>query len=205
MLALFIIGYASGYGFNLSDKSLYRTGIIEVQPNPPQSKIYVNGKYQGDGRIRLSLAPGRYRIKVTCELYNEYEKQVDLKKGQAIVLNQVQLFLGEPKVEKFDQGQLKGELEQLTESDGLSSQNSEIYQGDNLITRFSSDVYGLSWFPNRSMISYTQNNRLKLISIDGDYIVNLLDKDSKSPAVYINSGKFVIYKNAGDIYRAQII
>lgn len=205
VLAFFVIGYASGYGLDIKSKTVYRTGIIEVQPQPKECDIYLNDEKVSSGEYRGNLLPGNYDIKITKNGYFDYNDSVYLSKGQAIILNQVQLFLKDPKIEKFSENSFKNELSKVAETDGLMTTRGEIYQNDNFVTRYSSDLYSPSWFPNRRLISFTKDNRLHLLSIESNYDVDILEKDSKTPAVFVNSGRTVIYENKGELYSAKII
>lgn len=205
ILALFVIGYASGYGLDIRSRQVYRTGIIEIQPQPGDADVYIDNDKVSTGRFRGNLLPGRYEIRIEKTGYSAYEKSIDLKKGQAVIINEVQLFAQNPIIEKFSENSFKKELSKVAESDGLLSIKGEVYQNDTFVTRYSSDLFGLSWFPNRRYISFTKDNRLHIISIEGDYDVDLLEKDSQTPAVFINSGRTVIYENKGELYSAKII
>lgn len=205
IMAMFVVGYASGYGLDIESRKVYRTGIIEVQPQPEDADVYINDKLVSNGRYRENLLPGNYKLRISKEGYFDYARSIDLKIGQAIIINDSQLFLKNPTIEKFAESSFKNELSKVAETDGLSSSKGEIYQNDNLVTRYSSDIYGLNWFPNRRYISFTKDGRFHILSIEGDYEVDLFEKDSQSPAIFINSGKTVIYENKGELYSAKII
>lgn len=205
VLALFVIGYASGYGLDIKSRQIYRTGIIEIQPRPDNADVFIDNDKVSTGRFRGNLLPGRYEIRMEKTGYFAYKKSIDLKKGQAVIINEVQLFAQSPIIEKFTENSFKKELSKVAENDGLMSIKGEVYQNDTFVTRYSSDLSGLSWFPNRRYISFTKDNRLHLLSIEGDYDVDLLEKDSQTPAIFINSGRTVIYENKGELYSAKII
>ena len=205
LLALIIIAYASGYKIDLISRNISATSLIEIQTGAHDAEIYLNNKFVGNGRATIrNLGPGRYEIKIKRNDYKEWSKTINLSAGQAEIFNDIVLFKENPRVEKFDFGADKEKLFKLSDTSMLRSNGGEIYQNDILVTRISSNVKGICWYTDPRYIAFTADNKLKIVQFDGTNMINLADKDSESPVVFVNSGKSVIFENKGEIYRAEI-
>jgi len=205
VIAFFVVSYAAGYKIDLVNRKIKQTAMLDVQTKTKDSKIFLNGEAKGIGSaIIRDLEPGTYEVRVVKDGYHEWKKTISLVSGQAETLNDISLFLLEPSVEEFKDELNASLISKLADTDNLYTNSGEIYENDSLVTRLSSDIFGLSWYPDRRYITFTTNNKLNIIEIDGTNMTELLDKKSDSPAVFVNSGVSVIYENDGKIYRATI-
>ncbi|GAB6135202.1 hypothetical protein JCM16307_07510 [Thermococcus prieurii] len=57
-------------------------GVLEVTTSPTQSKVYVNGDYQGLSPLRITLTPGNYTVRIVREGYEDEERNVTIKGGE---------------------------------------------------------------------------------------------------------------------------
>jgi len=203
--AFFVVSYAAGYKVDLVNRKIKQTAMLDIQTRVKESEILVNGELKGAGSVIVrDLEPGNYEIKVQKPGYHDWIKTVELKSGQAETLNDIALFLLEPKIEEF-KGDIKSEsISQLAEIEDIRVNSGEVFQNGNLITRLSSDVKGACWYPDRRYVAFTAENKLNIIEIDGTNRIEVLDKKSDSPVVFVNSGVSVIYESEGKIYRATI-
>lgn len=201
--AFFIITYASGYKIDITNRNISQTGMVVVEADQ-ESTVYINDEAAGQGKQTLrNLEPGGYQVSVKKEGYYNWNKSFDLHPGEAKIFNGVILFKQQPIIEEYSI-ESKDFFTKLADQDGLTVSNNEIYQNSNFVTRFSNDIKGVVWYPDRRYIAYTYDKKLKIIEIDGENEVSLLDKDSDSPAVFVNSGRYVIYEHNSKIYRASI-
>lgn len=199
----FVVVYATGYKIDISNRTVSQTGMISVQAESG-TKILINDEERGQGKVTLrSIIPAAYTVKVEKTNYHTWEKTIEVSPGEAVILNDIVLFKTNPKIAEFD-GNSQSFLKELPDTADLSSSTGEIYQNGAFVTRLQSDVSGVCWYPDRTYIAYTADNKLKLVAIDGSNTIELLDKKSTSPVLFINSGRSVIYDNDGKTYKADI-
>lgn len=203
--AIVIVVYAAGYKIDIENRNISKTALIDINVNPNDSDVFLNGEIVGKGSQTIrNLNSGDNLLEVRKAGYTPFSKEVITKAGDVAVVPEVDLFLKEPVIKEYDKGLSLSSLESLSDSEGLSSVNGEVRLNGELITRLSQDVFGLSWFPNRQYVSFTNSGKLVVVRTDGSNLQELLDKDSQSPAAFTNSGKSVLYENKGKIYEAQI-
>jgi hypothetical protein len=200
--AFFITAYASGYKFDIRKGNISQTVMLVVETDG--YNIDLDGKFIGKDKVTLrDLKPGEYQIRIYKEGYQDWTRKVELSPGQAGIINDAILFKSSPAVSEYSLDD-KSFFTKISDRDGLSVQDHEIIQNGNFVTRFAREVKGVSWYPDRRYIAYTYENKLKIIEIDGTNEIILVDKTSDSPAVFINSGRSVIYENDGKVYKADI-
>ncbi|MCX6809525.1 MAG: PEGA domain-containing protein [Candidatus Berkelbacteria bacterium] len=194
--------YVTGYQIDLVNKDIKQTGIISVQTD--NANIYLDDKLVGNGRVTLrNITPNSYNIKVTKEGYHIWEKNIKLEAGEAEILNNIVLFKENiiPREFSVDQNDF---FNKIADTAQIRVDGGEIYQNDQLVTRFDKNIYGASWYPNNQYIAFTYNAKLHIMEIDATNDIEILDKDSQTPIVFVNSGKSVIYENNGKVYQADI-
>lgn len=200
-----IVSYAAGYKIDLVSRQIKQTGMIEVQTRSKESSIFINNEFKGnDSVVVRDLLPGEYNILVSREGYHDWTKKVDLKAGRVEILNDVTLFLKEPKTEEFVSEINNDSLFKLSDTDALATNGSEIIQNNLFVTRLNTEIFGVCWYPNRKYIAFTTQKKLNVIEIDGSNQVEILEKDSDSPVVFVNSGMSMIFKSGDKFYRSVI-
>lgn len=200
-----VIAYATGYKIDLKTRDITQTAIIDVQTDVRDASIFINDELRDTGRATIrNVEPGIYDVKVLRDGYHSWEKRITVTAGEAAVLNDVVLFKTNPKVTNFTADINRDQLFKLADTDNLVLQNGEIYQNSTIITRFFSNVSSPSWYPDRRYIAFTNDKKAKIIEIDGTNQVELVDKNSDTPIVFVNSGRMMIYENGGKIYQAEI-
>ncbi len=201
--AFFIITYASGYKVDITNRNISQTSMIVIDADQ-ESTVLLDSIIIGKGKQTIrNLVPKSYSLTVEREGYHTWTKNLELEPGEAEIINYAILFKNSPEIEEYkvDQSDF---FTKLADKDGIRVTNNEIYQNDNFVTRFSNDVKGVVWYSDRRYIAYTYDKKLKITEIDGENETTLLDKDSDSPAIFLNSGKYVIYENNSKIYRAKL-
>lgn len=197
--------YASGYKVDLVNREITQTVTIDVSPVTSDTNIYINDVLEGADRVvKRGLNSGHYKIDVKKSGYHSWTKEFDIEAGRAVTIEDPILFLKSPVIEEFSLDGSADSLSKIAETDGLGSAEGEIYQNGNFVTRFGSDVNGLCWYDDRRYLAFSQDGWLKIMSIDGTNIVDIVRKDSTSSVVFVNSGRSVIFENSGKFYRAQI-
>jgi len=200
-----LVMFAAGYRIDYQGKNIAVTSIIEVSAQPNTAGIYINDELQGQGRVVLrNLNAGFYNIEVKDDGYHEWNNRINLASGEAKVIETVLLFKTNPKINNSEPGVTVENIINLADTNGLGSNGGEIYYNNDLVTRFSDNVRGLCWYPDRRHIVFTQNDKLKIVDLDGTNEIELLAKNSSTPVIFSNSGHRVIYENNGKIFQADI-
>lgn len=203
--AILIVVYASGYKIDLSKRQFTATALIEIQTKDKDAQIYLNDKFIGSANKTIrDLAQGQYILSVKKDGCYEWTKSIDLKSGEAEIYNNIVLFKENPTIVKSDFDTDLDALAKLADTNSLRSKDGEIFENDNFVTRVSGEISGLSWYPNMQYIAFTNGEKLKIVEIDGTNQVEITKKSSSSPAVFVNSGKTVIFEDDGRIFRAEI-
>ncbi len=203
--ALLVVSFAAGYNINLKTRKISSTALIDISCEEPGAQIYLNGELVGEKDFtQKNLEPKRYNMKITKEGYHDWDKSFDLSPAEAKKIHSIVLFKQNPETEMYNVGLTTRLIETIADTNNLTTSNGEILFSGNLVTRFLSDITGLSWYPNGEIIAFTQDGRLKLIEKDGTNLFDLLEKQSSSPVIFTNSGRSVIYESAGQVYRATI-
>lgn len=203
--AVVIIVYAAGYKIDIQNRNITKTSLINVQVDPPDSEVYLSGKLIGTGSQTIrNVDPGKYVLEVKKTDYYTFTKNIDAQEGQAVIVSGAQLFLKKPIVGKPKSEFSKDDLLSLSDNDNLTSKDGELRFKGELVTRLSQEISALSWFPSRQYISFTNDSKLKLICVDGTNMIDLIEKDSTTPAIFIKSGRSVIYENQNEIFEAKI-
>jgi hypothetical protein len=197
----FVITYASGYKIDITNRNISQMGMVVVETD---ANIELNGKYidNKDTEIR-NLAPGEYNVRLYKDGYHDWTRSFELSPGEAEIINDAILFKTEIepieyKIESTDF------FDKLADKDGLALDGSEIIENGNFVTRLSKAITGLCWYSDRRYIAYTYENHLKIIQIDGTNNIDLLEKKSESPVVFLKSGRFVVYESDEKIFKAEI-
>jgi len=201
---LYIVCYAAGYKIDFVNREIKQTAMIDVQADD-LSEVMLDNKSVGFGRkILRDIEPGSYNIEVKKPGYYPWYRTVELSAGQASILNDVILFKQGISAEQFNSEVNSDSLTKLSDTDNITVSKGEIYQNGQFVTRLSSDVTGACWYTDRRYIAFTAGGKLNIIEIDGTNQVELLTKTSNSPAIFVNSGKSVIFENDNKILQAQI-
>lgn len=201
-----IISYASGYKLDLTKRNFVPTSLVSIITDSQENQIYLNNESYGKGRVVVrDLKKGDYDLTVKRDGYLDWSRKIILKADEAQTINDVILFKVNPQSQQFDDSVKKEDVVKLADITGLIVNSSgEIYNEGNLVTRYSADVKGLCWYEDRRYISFTMDGKLNIIDLEGMNRFELLDKDSDTPVLYIDSGRSVVYEHQGKLMRANI-
>ncbi len=89
-----IIMYTSGYRYDLKRGLLRETGAINIDIEPRNSDIYLNGiKIKRAMPARLNdLVPGKYNILITAPGYFDWQKEIEVKNKQTVYIKEVSIL-----------------------------------------------------------------------------------------------------------------
>jgi hypothetical protein len=202
--AIVVVTYAAGYKIDIQNRNITKTSLISIQVDSAKQSVYLNGNLAGSGSQTIrNLTTGNFQVEVKQDDYYDWSKTVDLEPGQAIVYSGIELFLKTPQEQKIT-GFDNNTFQSLADNSDLTVSQGEIRYNNNLVTRFSGEVTGVSWYPGRQYIAFTNGGKLKIISIDGSNLYEILDKNSTSSVLFTNSGSTVIYESDGQDFQAKI-
>ncbi|MCC7303886.1 PEGA domain-containing protein [bacterium] len=79
-----IIVIINGYSIDISRREVIKTGVLNVETNPNDADISINGEYYGkSNRAVPNLKIGFYEVKLTKEGYFPYKKRIEIQHGLA--------------------------------------------------------------------------------------------------------------------------
>lgn len=82
-----ILVIVNGYSIDISKKQLIKTGVLNIETNPSDASININGQYSGNtNRAIPNLTTGDYSISLTKEGYYTYNRNVEVKHGLATII-----------------------------------------------------------------------------------------------------------------------
>lgn len=206
-----LIFLANGYKINWPAKKIQKTGMIYLKSDPKEAEIYLDGRIKGQKTpLKLSyLLPGRYTVEVKKYDYQTWSKTVNVESGQVEVCGDIVLFKQAPEIisaGEEDKKILADSLKKDDKSLGLEIKDSEIWWGDDLITRMSEPVTRISFWQDKKHLLFQIKNKIRIMDLDGSNNLKLIELSSEeiSEWVLTDSGSILIYKDGPDIKKAEI-
>lgn len=83
MLAtILVILYGKGYRLNLKpgEPKISKTGILQATSRPTGAQVYINDELQTATDNAINLSPGKYKVKITKDGYNDWQKDVQIER-----------------------------------------------------------------------------------------------------------------------------
>lgn len=97
LIASTAVLFARGYTFDFSTGIVSRNGLLVVGSTPNGANIYINDKQRSERTdTRIKLKPGAYNVRIEKPDYVPYTKRYEVTSGQAILNEDILLFLKEP-------------------------------------------------------------------------------------------------------------
>lgn len=89
-------------GYNIGDKGIERSGLVQINSIPTGATISIDGEEELLFRTNLSKAysKGKHKITLTKNGYDTWEKEINVMEGYYYRLNYPRLFLSEVTTEK---------------------------------------------------------------------------------------------------------
>jgi hypothetical protein len=212
-ITIYLVFLGLGYKINWTTKSIEHTGILYLSYIPKDANVNISGTdYTKNSPFSVSLLPGDYTAKVSKEGYRDWEHNTKIIADRVISFKNIILFKTDPTAE------------QITDQDTINSINApydilvrnpkgdldfndyEIWHGDQLVTRFSTKIHGVIWYPGSEYIAFQQGNQIRVIEKDGSNDTLLITLISDSPTNFIFSweGSTLLFKD-GELYKKAII
>lgn len=85
IVILFIV---NGYSFDITKNELIKTGVLNIETNPSDAQVFINGKYDGNtNRAIPNLTIGNYDVEVRKDGYYTYKRNVTVLHGLATIIS----------------------------------------------------------------------------------------------------------------------
>lgn len=89
-----IILYTTGYRYDFSRKAIMSTGAINIDIEPKNAAVYIDGVKQSDQMpLRLKdKMPGKYLVDITAPGYFDWQKIVEVKSKQTVYIKDISMI-----------------------------------------------------------------------------------------------------------------
>lgn len=139
VIAIITFLWANGLTFDTKARTFEQTAVVSIETKLTNVEVNLNGKTistKGPFQQR-NLQPGRYELSITKEGYFPYTRVYYLDRGEVGIAKDIVLIATKPLITSLEQSARFITPTKLT--NGLSLQNGELFDGNEFITRFSSD------------------------------------------------------------------
>lgn len=209
LFASFLVFMANGYHLNTSTLKLEKTGMVVVNGKIAGVTLILNGQEKKvDLPTRLNqLFPGQYSLIVKKENYYNYQKSFQLSGGQAVVIDNLTLFLTDPKIVHLssnDQTIAQIKKNNTLQSNQFILKNNEIWKNNKLITRFSQVPIAAIYDANTDHYFVQLNDGIHAILGDGSNNVLLVKLEKNTPVIMAINGSSLSYIIEDKIYQTQL-
>lgn len=202
--ATVIILITAGYKVDIKNHEITQTGIVIVKTLDKDCEIYLDENLvDKEKTVIRNLDPGFYNVLVKKGEYQSFKNDFYLNPGEAKIIDNVALFLEHPQIAEFTESD-KVLFEKLSDTSGLATSGGELFINDQFLTRFENKIQDVCWYPNDRFLGLTVEDYFKVVDIETLNEFPLFEKKSNKPAVFIDSGKTVLFESEGKIFSAKI-
>lgn len=207
--ATFLIFTANGYHLNTITLKLEKTGMVVVNGKISNIKAVLNNneKIVNLPTRFTRLFPGPYTLSLQKDGYHGFQKSFQLAGGQAVVIDNLTLFLLNAKVISLNNDSQT--LTQITRAN--SSQigqfivvNNEIWQNNKLVTRFSQPVIAAIFDLNTNHYYVQLPDGIHAILSDGSNDVLLVKLDQTTPITMSINNNNLSYILDDEAFQTQL-
>ena len=212
-ISLALIFYGFGYKIDWKNFSIQHTGILYLSFLPKEADVFVSGEMKSESSpFDINLLPGYYDIEIRHNNYQPWRSRVNITADKVLSIKNVTLFLEKPEVavvsEKSEIDAINTPFDILIKNPqgDLTSNNYEIWADNKLVTRFSSPITNVIWYPGREYIAYQQGSEIRIINKDGSNDIKLIDLPDNMDSKFIFSwdGSYLLYKDSEGYKKAKI-
>lgn len=214
VLSLFLIFYGFGYKIDWKNMKIIHTGIIYLSYLPKDADIYIdNEKVSESSPYDINLVPDRYDITIKHDGYQDWNSSVNLEADKVVTIKNIVLFLRDPQIsevtstDEIDAINAPYDVLVKNPQGDLNSNSYEIWSGDTLITRFSTPISNVIWYPGKEYIAYQQGEEIRIINRDGTNDIKLvtLSDNLNSKFIFSWDGAYLLYRDSSGYKKARII
>lgn len=212
-ISIYLVFSGFGYKINWQNLSIKHTGIIQLAFWPKDAEIFINSESkQKSSPYYLSLFPGYYQIEIKKDGYMPWSQDIKIEPDKVVSYRNIVLFKREPEIssvsDKNTIASIDAPYDILVKNPqgDLKSNEYEIWNGDDLVTRFSEKISGVIWYPGREYIGFQQNDEIRIIAKNGTYDNLLVKLSSDAPTKFLFSwdGSSLLYRDGSEYKKADI-
>jgi hypothetical protein len=213
LIGLSIIIYAHGYKINFKNFKIIKTGIINLSSDPKIADVYVDNKLVSQKTpYSDNYLPGYYQVEIKKDGFVSWHSRVRVAPEMVSSYKNVVLFKNNITPKELTNNknieQLSAPNDELVKNDSnsLSFNDFEIWEGNNLVARFSEPISKAIWYPDNFHIIYQQKNQIRIIENLGTNDTLLVTLSSSDPTNLIidSKGTEIYYKDSGKYIMATI-
>ncbi|MFA7254198.1 MAG: hypothetical protein WC107_06645 [Patescibacteria group bacterium] len=213
-LAIALIRYAQGYRIDFQSFRMIKTAVLVLDYQPKDAKVLLNGKSAKYLRTSFAknLLPGFYNISVEKEGYTPWQMPLNMPTESVNVFKDIVLFKKEIEIsELIDQRKIAilnepvSLLAQKSEN-GLFMNSNEIWVGNQLVTRFSTQLKKVIWYSDMYHIVFQAGNEIRVIEKNGmnDTLLATLSQETVATFNINNRGDELYFIDGGQYKIAKI-
>lgn len=168
-IGFWLVAAAQGYRYNTEVGRWQKTGMLIARSDPRDATLEIGRQqYPLSRSSRVpNILPGSYRLRIVKKGYASWEKTITIQPGFVVGLDEVVLFIDEPKALVNSQ-----EYESLlpfynVADNRLTIIDGELRRGTNLISRFVNPPTAAKLLSTDRHLVYIQGNELRLMATDG--------------------------------------
>lgn len=175
-----ILVRANGYQILLDPLRFVKTGVITVRVHPDNETTFtLNDVVIRGGRFDVAdLTPGRYTLRLQRDQFVTWEETVELAAGQALRFEDIILFYENPETRLVTESEREIMDDVLNSRDdfrsGLQIIGGEVWNEDELVTRYSTAVTDALWLPGRTHILAKVGQALHVLEKSGEQDIVLV-------------------------------
>ncbi|MCX6812734.1 MAG: hypothetical protein NTW79_03945 [Candidatus Berkelbacteria bacterium] len=213
VISLYLIYYAFGYKINWNNFSFRHTGMIYLSFSPSDADVYLDGKLIAHGSsFSDNFYAGFYDVEVNKFGYNSWTTSAKITDDMVFADKSITLFRSSAKISDVSDTGTIASIDSPNDSlisnpqGGLSANSYEIWNGENLVTRFSSPITGVIWYPGNNYIGYQKGDEIRIIERSGTNDQLLVKLSSANPTHFLFSwdGSDLLYKDGTSYKKASI-
>jgi hypothetical protein len=203
----FVIYYAKGYRINLTDKTVVKTGVLNIETQPNRAHFYINEKTKGRTSRTVSLREGLYDLHIWRDDYHDLKYKIEIFAEKSTPISAF-MFKTNPEKSTIaeivepvislntdDENSIAFFLIEAEKSETLNTYILKKYQANTRFWRFNNTISDLFTF------SLTPENTVGEIIISPDsksMILNILGTETLEEG-YLNPGTYLISLDAKSI------
>jgi hypothetical protein len=210
ILATTAIVLALGFRFNWQARVIEQTGmlVLESSITPTGIQVSLDGKVLPaslNQRIPY-LFPGDYRLQITAEGYQSFDRTISISPNKATRLQNISLLTTEASAALV----LTTTQQKIPTADahGLEVRNlSELWQDGRYLTRLSQPITTPQFYPGKHAIAYQQGASLWLYNLDtkATQLISALPDASLVEYGFTDGGRGLLVKQADKLYQRALV
>lgn len=213
VISLCLIFWGLGYEINWKTLSIKHSGIIYLSYSPKDAKVMIDGKQYDQGSpFDIKKFAGNYDLVVEKDSYISWSQVAKVENDRVVSFRNISLFRENPKISEITDtdsiNSINAPYDSLVSnpSGGLFASDYEIWIGNQLITRFSTPISGVIWYPGNEYLGFQQANQIRIIKKDGtnDNLLVTFGSGSKTKFIFSWDGASLLYRDGEKYYKADI-